>query len=116
MRSAAIGLGPLALASLYWAFRMGLHWHDPEALRRLWIDVGLGTGAAVLGWLLWSGLSTLYGRLVLRFEKGQALERAYVVAYLQHHATRCDSRTQSALEVMADDIRLGRHRTSGGAP
>lgn len=76
----------VALVVGYLAFRTGQWWDEPHKLAAFWGVHGLLVVAGLLGWALWRGLCTLYGRVVLRFEKGRALERAYTVAYLRHQA------------------------------
>lgn len=128
MRDAA----PLALPALvvlYWAFRTGLHWHEPDKLAAFWGLHGIAAVVVVLAYFLWRGVCALYGRLVLRFEKGRAWERAYVVAHLrqraqeyrgmarhtpeQHHAFE---EAEIALENSVRDIAARHHHPQGGRP
>lgn len=114
---------PLAILVGYLAFRTGQWWDEPHKLAAFWGAHWLLVVTAFLGWLLWRSLPALYGRFVLRFEKGQALERSYAVAHLRQRAEEYRQQqhrwapevipalqeAELALDHAADDIAEGVH-------
>jgi hypothetical protein len=85
VRDAATGIVFLVMLTL-WAFRTGQLWDEPDRLADFWILQGLAAVVATALWGLGRGACPVYGCLVLRFDKGQTLERARVVTYLRQQA------------------------------